>query len=298
MTKSASARQTSSQPRRHHYVPAFYLRGFSDRKHRVRVYRREEGGTLTTHVRNAAVETGFYDLTDRQGAPTLAAEELLSQIESDAADAIAALVRSDGRIDARTRDAMSVFMATLIMRTPEKRDLHRAMNSSLRDTLLREGLDTEAVDALFIRSGITEPSRNDDIRLLFSVAAEIAPILHAMEWIVGTSRSAGLVTSDHPLAIYDREPDPLRGTGLLNADELYFPLTERFVLIMLPQPLDLDPRAYLRAENVLFVNSLVAGHSYRYVFQNPSDVVLGEVMPRGPRPLGQVNGRDMFRPTA
>jgi hypothetical protein len=62
------------------------------------------------------------------------------------------------------------------------------------------------------------------------------------------------------------------GVGIGNAEEVYFPLDRRHVLAMaLPDP-RLDGMVMeLMEDNVLFVNSLEAAYSHKWVYQHPDD---------------------------
>lgn len=284
-----------SEARRHHFIPRMYLRRFADKKRRVRVYDRASGRRFTTNIANAAVETGFYDIVREDGQRDLAAEQVLSRIEaaaSAALDRVSVLNFPPSQAD---RESIVTFLATMRTRTRESRDIRDGMVDAL-GTHLREGeeMTDEAIGALFRRSGIAAPRANDHVAGTFGHAPPIADLFYGMRWLLGYC-PGGIVLGDHPIAAHKEAPEPLQGYGLANADAVYVPIGTRYVLIMTPVAFGLQERPIpLSPDNVLFVNSLMCERAYQYVFQLPMDPDLDSVMPEGPRPLFEVNGRPYF----
>lgn len=182
---------------------------------------------------------------------------------------------------------LSLFIANLQVRTPELRDTQQAIDASLRESLVREGSDADQIREVLRRSGIADPSKRESVELMFSLSGSIAPHLHARTWILGNAPRGGLITSDHPVAVYQHQRDPLRGTGVANANEVHFPIDPSTVLLMVHPRFGMpEKQISLTADNALFEQSLIASYSYEYIYQLPSDAVLRpEVAPVGPRPL-------------
>ena len=141
------------------------------------------------------------------------------------------------------------------------------------------------------------PHQNEHIRVMLNVATEVAPVIAGRSWLLGYSKRAAFVTSDHPV-VWRSEPDgrsEYMGVGIGNAEEAYFPLDRYHVLEMaLPDALPDGRRAELNADNVLFVNSLEAAYSYKWVYQHPDDDPIDDLIPEKPRPLMEINQEPIF----
>lgn len=276
-----------TEPRRHHFIPNFYLRRFAHKK-QVRVYERLTGRIRQTNTNNACVQTGFYDLEGLGIQERDAAENAFASLESEARTLFDDVIRLIPPLGSQSRLAFALFMATLKVRTPEYFDTHDVISELLRETLRRDGLsDVQAAEVLH-RSRAEDPSRTERVLMMFRLAERLAPILHDKCWVLGCSRSGGIITSDHPLPMYKEVVDPHKGFGIIDADEIHFPLDPWNVLILAPQQIGLcdGTRIPLRPENVEFTNSLIASYCYEYLFQYPNDDQLPKyLIPHGPRPL-------------
>ncbi len=243
-------------PRRHHFVPEFYLNRWAI-DGRIAV-RRRDGKSFVAGTHNVAVETGFYDTHDDDGNLSTEVEDYLSDVEGAAADAMRAIDKS-GRppsLDDTNRLALARFLAFQYTRTPEHRE--RAMFSETvvkfldgrpfsRD-LVAEYLEehhlgftpsaneidgvTAFVSAAMHMVGEVTPEMT--LQIMFKSVEQCEPLLLTMHWTVEHDRKASLITSDSPFVRW-RKPtvrDTFEGIGLTNAEELRFPLdpTKQLVL--------------------------------------------------------------------
>jgi Protein of unknown function (DUF4238) len=77
-----------NEPRRHHYVPQFYQKGFSDTDERLWLYDRRTQKYAKAHPRDICCEKEFYTI-DPQGTRDRHIEsDWLSQVDGDGAAAI------------------------------------------------------------------------------------------------------------------------------------------------------------------------------------------------------------------
>lgn len=208
-------------------------------------------------------------------------------------------------------------MAFQILRSPESRDSYESM-VDFTTKLMLQGITEEQAVARAADAGDTNPSngartimdiasrpddfkivphQNEHIEIMLNVAGQLFPALSEKSWALGATRAGRmLITSDHPVCLYTKpeNQNPLLGVGLTTADEIYFPLDRRNVLI-LAKPGLIDERALkLDDENVLFVNHLVAESSYRFVYQHPEDPSVEALVPTSPRPIMEIDGRQFF----
>lgn len=279
-----------SESRRHHFIPNFYLRRFAYKK-QVRVYERLTGKVRQTNTNNACVQTGFYDLEALGVAERDAAEKALASLESEAGSLFDDAIRSIPPRESQARLALALFMATLKVRTPEYFDTHDLISEVIQEVLRGDGLTDDQVVEVLRRSHAEDTSHTERVLMMFRLAERLAPILHDKCWLLGRSRRGGIITGDHPVPAYkayNKDSDRFRGFGIINADEIYFPLDPSNVLILVSQDVAARDGAVitLRPETVEFTNSLIATNCYEYLFQNPSDARLEKhLIPRNPKPL-------------
>ncbi len=311
------ATRTKSEPKRHHFLPKFYLRHFADHKKRVRMYERgRKKKAIVTSVNNAAVQSGFYTVTEESGEESQKVERLLSLIEGQAKAAIERILKGKFPPDPGDRNFLALFMALQTLRTPEHRREYEVMvdytqkvllegwtPDYVRERLKEKGLEPTDEAVAEIMDVVENPDKyefvphqNEHIKVMLSVATQVAPVIAARAWLVGDCKTATFITSDHPVVWYSRPTEMSRyvGVGIANAEEVYYPLDRHYVLALAP-PGTLQERAIaLVKDNVLFVNSLVAGYSHKWVFQHPGDEPVHYLIPAAPRPLMEINGKPVF----
>lgn len=73
------------EPRKHHYVPQWYLRQFGT-KREIAVYNKRTGAFTVGNPKDVAFEVGLYDL-DHPQLPRWTFEKVLSNVENNAAPA-------------------------------------------------------------------------------------------------------------------------------------------------------------------------------------------------------------------
>ena len=86
----------SSRKRRHHYVPAFYLRRFADGDQQLRAYGRLDGKRRDIAVRHAAVEVDLYSIEPEGEATADSGEDTISEIEGQIAPGLDRIVGTRG----------------------------------------------------------------------------------------------------------------------------------------------------------------------------------------------------------
>lgn len=124
--------------KRHHQVPAFYLRRFADPKGRVRVFDRVTRRTFGLPVSDAAVESNLYTVQDDRSGPSDAVERFLARFEGEAAGPLRALLAPRPAISTPERAVVAHFVALQFIRTAAA----RARLEDIADIRLR--FDVEA----------------------------------------------------------------------------------------------------------------------------------------------------------
>jgi hypothetical protein len=259
--------------RRHHTVPRVLLRRFSTqpRTDNPPLWNLDisNGKPSGTNVNSETVIRDFYRINNaaRPLSPGWA-EEMLSRIESDAAEPIRKLVEGIP-LTVLERESMAFFLHVQRERTPTS----RAWHAFLAETILLEELKAKLSSPEFIQQRFrddndpksqaeveqwrtemlsaaekgdigVEPSQNREVAQIFLVADKIVPNLaHAMTWrSLRAPEGSGFICSDNPLNLYDpgaaNRPKMHAGVGWVSsmAVEATLPLDPRVCLLVTPGP--------------------------------------------------------------
>jgi hypothetical protein len=136
------------------------------------------------------------------------------------------------------------------------------------------------------------PDPNEHLRMMGEVAMGIMEYLLPRPWWLIDYESPVLLTSDEPVALHfrDNTSPPGHGRGVAQADEIWFPLDPRRLLI-LGTPSDPIPeqRLTVSQETAGSANFAVAAGSYEYIFMHPDQDHLQGVNLPEPGPLFEVH---------
>jgi hypothetical protein len=256
-----------SKPRAHHYLPVFYLRGFTSEtpKDKGFVWVYEKAKTpRRSKPENEAHERDLYAFEDEEGERHDHLEQLLSDIES----AVAPLFRAieDGYHEFHPVDweGLTYFMALMWLRGPTGRDFVNGLYEDSTEFALKKQAENAEEFAKFYqrflessgtKTKVTAEELRDFIlggkgtieqknygftlKLMFDGVPRISSILKKKRWTVLISKDDQFFcTSDHPLLTYlpDRPGRP--GGGSIGTGfewpgvEIYFPLNRRQCLVL------------------------------------------------------------------
>lgn len=303
-------------PKRHHYVPEFYLKRFAamsraatkKRKATYRICRVErrsgQNSKKLLGVSDAAVETDFYSIETADHRRVAEAEHMIGVFETAASFAFANF-DSKGRDyfpDTVDRENLAHFMALQFVRGPQTVALHEEvatkasrmilrMVASSPDRVrshLRDGADdpTDEAVASAVRSLRADaetievtPHRNVVVGSIFSSAKEFVPYFLLRNWTV-VRTPIPLLTSDQPIVLWSRGEGGSKwgGIGLATAEAIVYPLDRHRALILR------DPD-FPQPESVMDVsvdvahtlNAHIANKSRRWVFHHPADEPLRDI---------------------
>lgn len=281
-------------PKRQHYLPRFYLDGFS-RDGLVAVYDREKDEIRRQQPKDTTVIGHFYTMVDDQGRKRYEIEALLSEYEGKASPVIKKLA-AKVPINADERTDLAIFIALGAMRTPDVVDSLRLMNSDLIMRIAKQtyadvdivaqnlALDPDYADkapdevraeaemmvALAQNDGIQAVTNEKwAVSMAIKMSLDVAPILAGRNWLVvhRDNEKKSFVTADAPVVLSTVAPRPpsIWGVGFGNADALVvFPLTESCVLMMSGDDGDFAHKQG-NPDFVRRINLGVAGHCQRFV---------------------------------
>jgi uncharacterized protein DUF4238 len=220
--------------KRHHTVPLMLLRRFSSEPaaHDPPLWNLDTfSGRPSKTTANKETVIGHYYRLEDKSVPLSASfvEELLSRIESDAAEPIRKLVSGSGLMLAE-RESMALFLQIQHQRTPTARAWHAFLDAQMHTEITK----TKLADPTFVRSLFEAEgdSKNDaelerlriellaglesgdlgfesgqtrEVALVFVGIETVLPhIVHAMTWrSLHAPAGASFVCCDNPVNIYD-----------------------------------------------------------------------------------------------
>jgi hypothetical protein len=222
------AKETKAAPRKHHFVPRFYLRGFVGKKDQLFVVDRSSKKTFRTAPKNVAAERDF-NRVEVEGMDPNAVEKALAEFEGKVAPALERVKTAKSLANKEDRDAVMNLICALAIRNPRQRATINDFVGELAQRVVELGLQTkERWDGQIAKmkaAGIWDDSSNasyEDIKKFieerrykievakeFNVAMEIGghnPLLQHLgnrKWQIlrASEGSGGFVTTDVPVCI-------------------------------------------------------------------------------------------------
>ncbi|MCH8909924.1 MAG: DUF4238 domain-containing protein [Chloroflexi bacterium] len=314
----------SNEPKIHHYVPQFYLRRFaSGKSNQLLCYKRGSTEPFLQGVHKAAAETGFYEVAELDGSITNRIELALGNFESEIAPLLDPI--ANGIIPERKhRLRLAMFIALQCARTKLSRDQYTATINAAMNEVVMDGIPSSedvkarsaslgkpitSAEAQNIFEGLQrgnfmiQQHPNDHIRMMAGVAEKVAPYFVDRVWMILKSPGRDFITSDQPVSIFTpREfQKKFEGVGFANAVEVYWPVDPETTLLLcvkdyLKDGVDHDSVITVEDENVIYINDIVAGNSYQWIFQRPGGEDISSILPEGKTEMGQVNGKPYYLP--
>lgn len=315
-----------SQPKRHHIVPAFYLRRFAVNDQVTAVDRSDFTRSFTTSVDNVPVESQFYSIASDDGWDPAVEAFLANDIEGPAKRAIERLV--EGRVALTLpgiRRRLSVFLAVQYVRGRASRkaniDFFLALTQKIARTMTAPMVqkyfnEQGEVCSLDEAQGIVEFARNtanysvglqpvgdralppDSLLHLQNAlpnADRLVPYFEQRSWRILEFDEPCLVTGDEPVTPIGSFSGPGEPTGLAVAEDVIFPLDPRHLLVMV-RP---DKRTAQRwrkcgVDQARDINQHIAFRAERHIIYQPgTDPLNGMVLPEK-APMVRTVGDQVF----
>lgn len=248
--------------KRQHYLPRFYLEGFTGIDGCLAVYDRIKNELRRQQPINTGVSGHLYTLIDSQGRQRFEIEAALAEIESAAALHIPTLI-GGGKLTVEARGAIAHFVGLLAFRTPEMIQSVQRFNGELAkrtaqislsdpvvvaermkrdpdhaDKTASEIFDLAVDVARFAQDGEFEIDWDHQHAMTSAVeiGESVAPILFQRNWVIWEApRGKGFVTSDAPVVLTVARPEAknVYGLGFGSANALVItPLSGTHALAM------------------------------------------------------------------
>lgn len=288
-------RNEKNPPRKHHVVPASFLRRWTEER-QLRVTEVDEGRSWITTAEKAGRRTDYYNLAsedlDPDQVPPLLAETLLSEIEALGKNAIDALLDKGVKdLSHQERSDLAVFLGFQSVRGDSTREMIRKVanddfkiqygqlnNDGIRRELIKRGLEATEASVAESAKFITDlnegsvtvgPQRPAEVMHAFQMALKVAEVLYDRHW--ATFKTAPiLLTCDEPVIPLGCPGDNRAElTGIADARAIIFPLAPDSLLVMFRNPPSARTLAPLTHQELAEINHEVIAHAARWAFERP-----------------------------
>jgi hypothetical protein len=277
-----------TKPKRHHFLPEFYLNGFT-RDGLLWVFDREKSEYRRQPPKNTAVIGHFYAFLNIEGEMDYGLETFFSQIEGNAKQVIEKLEAQE-RIEPEERVHLAMFIALLFNRVPKFEREIEEITDAAGKALMKEMFPTiEAVEEHFRREGdearsfsaqeyfdfihkeqyTIEGNRNITIQTMLEETPEMSRTLGYMDWMIAHADDrSSFITTDSPFGFIvpediRRSGEPAIGLGSPKVTKIV-PLSGRIALLIGGFGARLGHFAFDRTQ-VRELNVAVATECDRYV---------------------------------
>lgn len=284
-------------PKKHHYIPQFYLKGFSLDNNNLWVYDKQISNPkdvkkLTTKA--IAFENNFYTYESIDKTKETM-EGLFCQMEGLAANVINKITNGD-KIDEQEKADLAVFISFLWLRTPKSKKRMANMAANLYEQVSRKSIamtpnqklkeffetkgqvmSDEEIDDLKAfatdkkRSKFTlDIPQNYWIKEMLQLGMDITPTFQMCDWeFCVTDKPYAYITSDNPFMLIPSKPvHPFYGLGLLTSGaKKVLPLNSKVCLVM-HEPKKNPINTYRKVNKDFFrmVNKFTYKNAKRFVF--------------------------------
>lgn len=284
-------------PKKHHYIPQFYLKGFSVDNNNLWVYDKslsDKQNIKKLTTKTIAFKNNFYTYESiDKTKETL--ENLFCQMEGLASNVIKKI--SDGHeITQKEKADLSIFISFLWFRTPESQErmkkittsLHEQVsrmsiamtpNENLKDFFKKRGriLSDEEINELKEFAQDKKRSKfelhipqNYWIKEMLQLGMDISPIFQICDWeFCVSNKPYAFITSDNPFMLLPSKPvHPFYGLGLMtDGAKKVIPLNSKICLVM-HEPNKNPQNRYREIDKNYFkrINEITYKNAQRFVF--------------------------------
>jgi hypothetical protein len=271
-----------SQPRKHHYLSQFYLRGFSVDGISLHQIWKRSGRSVGCRIKDAAAIRDFHELDFDDAADPLAIERELAVVEGTMASDVASLLR-DGIANSRALVQTIGFVALQRMRVPAvKRHIEQSLGATIMATaraLERQGKlpppPPGLEEALKVENLGIKVTNWKCMELMFGMGTnpDVINIMCNMRASLFRAPAGSFVTCDQPVALYRAARSPY-GVGPASRDvEISMPLSSDALLLLTHSDED-DIEREATTEEIREFNrrTFVMADEYVYTGYSPAQI--------------------------
>ena len=233
------------EPRKHHYLPQFYLRGFSANGKNLRQIEKQTLRSYTCAIKDAAAIRDYHELDAPDFSDANALEKELSKVEGVLSVAVRQAI-TDGITTEEVHAKLAMFVAQMRLRVPAFKS---QVEEQLRGIVRSSGLIMERKGKLpSVPKGLESALSMENLRidisnwkcleLIFGLAEdkEIIGILSSMQpSILRAPEGKFFLTGDQPVSLFHPTATPHDAYGVGLADplvEVSIPLSAKTLLLL------------------------------------------------------------------
>ena len=290
-----------SEPKRHHYIPRFYLEGFRpDSEEYLHVFDREKSELRKQTPLNTMVSKYYYSFEDVDGSKNTEIESSVLRIVERVAKQVIDRLNNRESICLEERLDFALFVAFMMNRTP---DFERSLNtvtsgiikkitsigtsndewftqfadSYKKDTDKEFNLTAEELNNL-IQNSRLELHPNMRLWYMLELSQTMSNYFSQMNWaVLHCPDNCSFVTTDQPFTVVDTKSSTrgFFGAGLIDDDvKKIIPLSKKTCLEMLDHGNSITHHD-IDDELVRQINLTVAVGSDRYVIGDSRSLLSG-----------------------
>lgn len=245
MSNSGNTRKKPNGPKRHHYVPRFYLKGFTSLTdpEEIHVFRPGQQ-PFSTGVWGVGFENNFYSYVDEHGTlDSHTVERYLADDIERPGNAVLTKIRNYQSISGKDKEEFARYASVLLTRVPKHRarsralfpkaieDLRTEILSEVEEARAQEPDESETLDHFVAQATqiLDEYKVQVPVKLLVnSISPKYAWFLAQMRWVFLTAPTRyKFVTSDNPV-VFDE------GMGLLGENKTEHMAPSKLVEVTIP----------------------------------------------------------------
>lgn len=286
-------------PKKQHYIPQFYLKGFSHDKNNLWMFDKKlvtQKSIMQLTTKSIAFENNFYTYKSiDKTKETL--ESMFSQMEGVASNVIEK-ISGGGEINEQEKSDLAVFLSFLWLRVPKSkkrvndmtRDLSEQIsrkmimmtpNERIREILSKEGKTISDKEIQEMREFGADEKRskfvldipqNYWIKNMLQMGMDLTPTLQICDWeLCIADKQFAFITSDNPFMLIPSRPIvPFNGLGLLTPGaKKVVPLTSKVCLVMHePNKNPVIKYSMVNKEYFKKINRFTFNNAHRFVFSS------------------------------
>lgn len=273
--------------KRQHYVPVFYLNGFTNANNKIFVYDKAKEKVFETGVENIACEHSFYDsdIFKSDFIEEQYIEKSYSYIESEFAPFLLGFInkiesKDKFEISNEEKNTISNFLAFQIERTKEYREILMQLSCSMKDKLKERGITDEQLLNMGFDFNNLDPKElhldsivnGGDMREILSETLK----KHILILVVNNTNKP-FYTSDNPIVkIANIIDDYVSYSGFASKGiEIIFPLNSKYLLVFCEREyfkeLEVFENKMLHSsdvEHISYYNSHEVTGSFRQIYSS------------------------------
>jgi hypothetical protein len=221
-----------SNPKKHHYVPRWYLEKFTDSEGYLHVYDKGAGKWRRQRPKEVMAINQYYKQTwvPKGIDPNIFEIGLGQQTEPDGKNALELMLSNPQALTDEHSAAILVYLELQRIRVPRQAEQAKSL---LQKTILSLA-PQEAVEAILkgdVKLEIKDSFRIEFIRMAVGL---FHPWFARMKWrVIEAGDGSSFVTTDSPVTFFNRAFDPPAEPGIgLAGTIVLFPLSSKYLLTM------------------------------------------------------------------